>query len=295
MTTVSEDLGLTTPTETASAGTSESGAVTEPGSVSQPVSEAGDATTEDIQVVEAPAIDMAQLGDQLVSVKVGGEEQWVPLSEAVSGYQRQADYTRKTQEVAAEKSANEQAIQIGQAYIANPEFTVKYLAEQRGLSIGNGSSSEGESEYRTPEEQAAFETSARIEQLESQLQASQAQSQLDRDFVALESKVGEFDRAAVEAHMHKTGVYNPEMVWTHLNMDAAVNGRAANANQAAKNAVLADKRDAQVVHKPSPNASKTSTATASERPQTLREAALMADNGVEVPTSMALPDWMTNR
>lgn len=36
-------------------------------------------------------------------VKIDGEEQQVSLEELQNGYQRQADYTRKTQEIAAER------------------------------------------------------------------------------------------------------------------------------------------------------------------------------------------------
>ena len=38
--------------------------------------------------------------EQLVTVKIDGQEQQIPLKEAVAGYQRQADYSRKTAHVA---------------------------------------------------------------------------------------------------------------------------------------------------------------------------------------------------
>lgn len=41
--------------------------------------------------------------DVMVTAKVQGEEQELPLSEAVRGYQRTKDYTRKTEELAAER------------------------------------------------------------------------------------------------------------------------------------------------------------------------------------------------
>lgn len=47
--------------------------------------------------------------DTLYTVKVDGEEKKVPVQELVAGYQRQADYTRKTQQLATErKAANEE-------------------------------------------------------------------------------------------------------------------------------------------------------------------------------------------
>lgn len=43
-----------------------------------------------------------------VTAKVGGEEVEIPLSEALQGYQRQKDYTRKTQELAEKRGELEQ-------------------------------------------------------------------------------------------------------------------------------------------------------------------------------------------
>jgi hypothetical protein len=43
--------------------------------------------------------------DTMVEVVIGGETKQVPLKEALAGYQRQEDYTRKTQEVAAAREA----------------------------------------------------------------------------------------------------------------------------------------------------------------------------------------------
>jgi hypothetical protein len=43
--------------------------------------------------------------DALIPVKVDGKETQVPLSEAIAGYQRQADYSRKTMELAEHRRA----------------------------------------------------------------------------------------------------------------------------------------------------------------------------------------------
>ena len=63
---------------------------------------------------ETEAIESTQTVDNLetstevpeeptYAVKIGGEEQQVTLEELQNGYQRQADYTRKTQEIATER------------------------------------------------------------------------------------------------------------------------------------------------------------------------------------------------
>ena len=46
---------------------------------------------------DAPILNVDDFSDHHVVVKVDGEDVRVPLSEAVAGYSRQADYTRKTQ------------------------------------------------------------------------------------------------------------------------------------------------------------------------------------------------------
>ena len=46
---------------------------------------------------------------ELYAIKIDGEEQQVSLEELQQGYQRQADYTRKTQEIAVERERLQQA------------------------------------------------------------------------------------------------------------------------------------------------------------------------------------------
>ena len=65
-------------------------------------------------VAEEPAEEPAE-DDPLVTIKVDGKEVQVPLSEVKAGYQRQADYTRKTMEVSEQRKAAEAEIQRAQA------------------------------------------------------------------------------------------------------------------------------------------------------------------------------------
>lgn len=58
---------------------------------------------EDIRTLDDLALAMGKekadvLAGMVASVKIDGQEQEVPLGELINGYQRQADYTRKTQE-----------------------------------------------------------------------------------------------------------------------------------------------------------------------------------------------------
>lgn len=76
------------------------------------------------------AQDEQQEGNSLYTVVVDGKEQKVTLQEALAGYQRQSDYTRKTQEV-AERS---KAIQAEQQQIAQMrsqyESSINLLAQE---------------------------------------------------------------------------------------------------------------------------------------------------------------------
>lgn len=76
--------------------------------------------------------------DETFQVKVDGEVVEVTLKEALAGYQRQADYTRKAQALAAEREELEQAIgefsdtlgtleQLDQAWDENPVTVLKHF------------------------------------------------------------------------------------------------------------------------------------------------------------------------
>ncbi|MDE2434553.1 MAG: hypothetical protein KGN37_17120, partial [Burkholderiales bacterium] len=49
--------------------------------------------------------------EQMVTVKIDGKEVEVPLSELKNGYQRQADYTKKTMEVSDQRKAADAELQ----------------------------------------------------------------------------------------------------------------------------------------------------------------------------------------
>jgi hypothetical protein len=75
-----------------------------------------DADAQDEGEDEAP-VDL----DRAVTVKIDGKETQVKLSEALAGYQRQADYSRKTAELSTERNAfhvERQAVQAERAQYA---------------------------------------------------------------------------------------------------------------------------------------------------------------------------------
>lgn len=109
--------------------------------VDSEASETTDQSVEDGQQVEPepePTYDYLEVEDpsvKYVKVTVDGEEVSVPLAEALQGYSRQADYTRKTQSLAEEREQLRYAQSLAQALQAAPGLTVQALAQQAGMSV----------------------------------------------------------------------------------------------------------------------------------------------------------------
>jgi hypothetical protein len=89
---------------------------------------------------EAPAREYFELDDdtagRYVKVQIDGVETEVPLGEALKGYQRQADYTRKTQEIANLRKEAEFGIAFQRAMQANPELAIQAVAQKYGITLG---------------------------------------------------------------------------------------------------------------------------------------------------------------
>lgn len=68
----------------------------------------GSSSEEETEEVEATDDGQeAESEEMLVTVKINGKEQQIPLKEAIAGYQRNADYSQKTQALAQERKALE--------------------------------------------------------------------------------------------------------------------------------------------------------------------------------------------
>jgi hypothetical protein len=73
----------------------------------QPSGDIEDAATGDQQATDEPASQPTQPEQPTFSVRVDGTEQKVTLDELLNGYQRTADYTRKTQAIAEQRKQAE--------------------------------------------------------------------------------------------------------------------------------------------------------------------------------------------
>lgn len=102
-----------------------------------------------------------------VTVVIDGKDVEVDYDEVVKGYQRQADYTRKTQALSQREQELAQAQQLWEAFQNDPNKTLQVLSQYYGTEGGE----DGEGTDPDPTEQ-------RLAQLEAQQQA-QAQAELE--------------------------------------------------------------------------------------------------------------------
>jgi hypothetical protein len=95
--------------------------------------EAGQAEAEGSTEREYAPVD--DFRDKYVKVKVDGAEDDVTVDELIKGYQRQSDYTRKTQELAQQRQELEAARTLQAALENNPEATLQFLQQHYGVSL----------------------------------------------------------------------------------------------------------------------------------------------------------------
>ena len=203
------------------------------------------------------------------TVKIDGEEEQVSLEELHQGYQRQADYTRKTQEIAAERDRLHQAEAIVSALEHDPEGTLQTLAQSFNVAPVSSQQSEV-SDYDDIDP-----TQKKLAELENKI-ARQEQAQrvqrVEREVNTLEEKYGEFDRQELLNHALKNGIPNLEAAYTHLRFND-VKSTADKLSQ--EQEITSKKRDAAVVTPGGSTQSGTSTEPTPEV-SSLREAFALA-------------------
>jgi len=175
------------------------------------------------------------------TVKVDGREERVSLDELQNGYQRQADYTRKTQELASERERLAQGEAIVQALEADPEGAITALAGSFGVGVGNHNTSspeQGDYEDVDPDE-------VRLRRIESSIEEQNRalrQQNLQKEVNTLRDKYDgiDFDEKALYAHALKNKINNLDAAFTHMNWDQM--------QTAAKDAeIVGEKRAAQII------------------------------------------------
>jgi len=209
---------------------------------SQEVADVVDALTEE----QIDLLPVDEFGDKYVSVQVDGEEVRVPLKEALSGYQRQADYTRKTQELSEQRRQVQFGAALQEALQNDPQGTLSLLSQHYGVSQ---TPSEEEDLFIDPVEKQYRQLEQRIQAFEQE----KAMNDLERKVQSLQNRYGEdFDANEVVAKALAIGSTDLEAVYKQIAFDRLYDQSRSARQQVAKRdeekaKVTEAKRQASVV------------------------------------------------
>jgi hypothetical protein len=212
---------------------------------------------------ETPVLPVEEYANYVVPIKVDGEELKVPLSEALSGYQRQADYTRKTQELSQQRQEVEFATALQSALERNPEATIDLLSRHYGITRQQAADMVNESaadEPLDPVDQKFRDMERRVASFEEY----QSQQQIEREIAQLQAKYSDFNVSEVVNTALRVGSTDLEGTYKQMMFDKMMDrqrleSEAQKKKQEAEAAVVAAKRQAAVVSGGSnPSASATS-------------------------------------
>ena len=203
---------------------------------------------------ETEAIESTQTVDNLetstevpeeptYAVKIGGEEQQVTLEELQNGYQRQADYTRKTQEIATERERLAQAEAIVSALEYDPAGTLDTLAKSFNVDYATPQPISPDSQEYEEIDPMQQKVSALEYKIAMQEQAQRVQV-IEREVNSLQAKYGEFNRQELLNHALRYGIPNLEAAYTHWQFND-VKSTADKLSQ--EQEITNKKRDAAVV------------------------------------------------
>lgn len=217
------------------------------------------------------------------TVTVDGDATQVSLSELQDGYQRQADYTRKTQELAGERKRLQQAEAIVSSLESDPSGTLSALSEAFGVEAQpqrQAPVQESTDEWSSWNDEPVKEdaTSLRVAHLEARLEQQDRSSRrqaVEQQVEGLKDQYGDFSSDDLFQHALRHKIGNLEAALTHMRF-GDVSERAAKLEKEAERTDA--KRDAGVVESSGSKASGTvsSKASGDKGPQTVREAFIQA-------------------
>jgi len=161
---------------------------------------------------EPELFDIANYADKAIKVQVDGQEVTIPLQEAIAGYQRQADYTRKTQELSEQRKQVQFAATLADALEKDPAATLQMLQRHYNL----GAQAPQEDEYLDPTEKQLRLMEQRIAAFEQK----QAMDELTKTVESLSSKYGdEFNADEVVTKALTLGTTDLEAVFKQIAFD----------------------------------------------------------------------------
>lgn len=205
------------------------------------------------QGIDSPVLSVDEYQNHKVPIKIDGQESYVPLSEAISGYQRQADYTRKTQELAEQREQMQFATALQTALERDPASTIDLLARHYGISHQAAANMLGEDaddyEELDPVEQRYRQLDQRIAAFEEQKAVEQVEQEIGR----LQSKYQDFDASEVVNTALRVGTTDLESVYKQLAFDRMmarqeVERMAHQQLAGEEQAVMESKREAAVIN-----------------------------------------------
>ena len=164
---------------------------------------------------EQELFDYTEISDKFVKLQVDGQDVVVPVKEALAGYQRQADYTRKTQELSEQRKQVQFATTLAESLQQDPAGTLQALNQHYGIKtpIQN---QEVEGEYLDPAEKQLRNLEQRIASFEQQ----KAMDELTRTIDSLQGKYGDdFNADEVVAKALATGSNDLEAVFKQITFD----------------------------------------------------------------------------
>ena len=165
-----------------------------------------------VEVTEEPSGDT-------YAVKVDGENQEVSLEELRDGYQRQSDYTRKTQELASERKRLQQAEAIVSSLEADPDGTLTALADAFGVQMKSPVNQGSNESYDSWDDTQPDPTEQRIANLETQIAQQnrlQRRQQTEKQVEGLKEQYGDFDAQELYQHALRNKIGNLEAALTHM-------------------------------------------------------------------------------
>lgn len=225
-------------------------------------------------------------------VDVGGE--FVPVTELKGGGLRQADYTRKTQEVAELRKEAERALTLERAMQVNPKGTLQWLAEQHGLTVAEAAAAVAAQQQTNEDDwwnddtssQPSNDLAARLERIERLEQEREAQRQFDTMFRGLKAKYGDdFNEQEVARAAAERGIYDPqlmELVYRDLAYEKLTTARSQAQTISQQQAEENERKRQQAAQSAAaatgagPSSVGVSTAPVPKRNLTVREAAELA-------------------
>lgn len=236
----------------------------------------------DDELTEPTEVDNSEASEEVIeepagesyTVKVDGEESQVTLEELQDGYQRQADYTRKTQELADERKRLQQAEAIVSSLENNPEETLKALGEAFGVAQPVRQAAPVQESYDSWEGEVQPEdaTAKRLAELEARLEQQDRlarKQQVEKQVEGLKEQYGEFDSDELFQHALRHKIGNLEAALTHMRF-GEVSEKATKLEKEQER--TGAKRDASVVESGGSTAAQAVKTQTKTPPQTIREA-----------------------